>query len=125
MKQIIPQTYAYTGLESRRVSAEEYLDRERQAEFRCEYFNGEIVDREGASVTHCQIMTNLIVSVGNGLQGREYDALTAQMRICNPDRTFFAYPDGLRSQWRLRPGAGSPHQRDSGHRNPIANDGNF
>lgn len=49
------------------VSPEEYLERERQAENKNEYRNGEIVAMSGASRWHMRIVTNLIAVLDHTL----------------------------------------------------------
>jgi len=46
------------------ISPEEYLKRERQAEYKNEYLNGEIFAISGASRKHNLITTNLSVTLG-------------------------------------------------------------
>ena len=52
------------------ISPEEYLKREREAEYKSEYLNGEIFAMTGASRKHNPITTNLSITLGQQLQGR-------------------------------------------------------
>ena len=45
---------------SSNLTPEEYLERERKAEFRNEYFQGQMVAMGGANRQHGRIVTNLV-----------------------------------------------------------------
>jgi Uma2 family endonuclease len=46
------------------VSPEEYLERERKAETKSEYYRGEMFAMADASLRHATIITNLVVNLG-------------------------------------------------------------
>ena len=51
------------------VSPEQYLEWDRQAEFKSEYMGGEIIALAGASYRHSTIVTNLGASLRDALRG--------------------------------------------------------
>jgi hypothetical protein len=52
------------------ITPEEYLAAERQAEYKNEYFAGEVFAMTGASREHNLISTNCTIAVGQQLRGR-------------------------------------------------------
>jgi Uma2 family endonuclease len=77
------------------ITPEEYLARERAAETRSEYYQGQMFAREGVSLAHCLIVTNLLCELGNRLVGRDCHVLSSNMRILVSETGFCAYPDIL------------------------------
>ncbi|HEX3684165.1 MAG TPA: Uma2 family endonuclease [Bryobacteraceae bacterium] len=76
-----------------RVTPEEYLERERQAETRSEYRNGEIVAMAGASFAHAQIVSNLHFRIRIGLGNRSCGLFTTDLRLAVRAANVFTYPD--------------------------------
>ena len=75
------------------VSPEEYLAIERQAEFRSEYFDGEIFAMAGASKPHNTIVSNLNRVIGTQLLDRPCSVYVNDMRVkVSPTNKYF-YPD--------------------------------
>jgi Uma2 family endonuclease len=75
------------------ISADEYLEMERNTEERNEYYDGLVLAMSGASLEHNTIDRNLIMTVGNFLKGKECQVLPSHMRVCNPSRENYLYPD--------------------------------
>jgi len=75
------------------VSPEEYLVRERKAEFKSEYLDGVVYARAGASPRHNLIVANIIIALGGQLKGRPCKVYPSDLRVrvSNPKRFF--YPD--------------------------------
>jgi Uma2 family endonuclease len=63
------------------VTPEEYLIRERLAETKSEYYQGEIFAMAGASEEHKLIATNLVISLGTSLRGRQCRVYSSDMRV--------------------------------------------
>jgi Uma2 family endonuclease len=76
-----------------RVSPEEYLERERQAETRSEYRNGEIVAMAGASFVHAQIISNLHFRIRLGLGSGPCGVFTTDLRLAVRAANLYTYPD--------------------------------
>ncbi len=75
------------------ISIKEYLDFERLALDKHEYFEGEIFVINGASILHNLISMNCLFYVSNQLKGKIYNSFASRLRIHIPENTFFAYPD--------------------------------
>jgi Uma2 family endonuclease len=77
------------------ITPEQYLERERRAEFRSEYRGGEIVAMSGASEAHNQINANLGGLLYNALRGTGCRHYQNDMRVAIRRGTRFVYPDTL------------------------------
>lgn len=75
------------------MAPEEYLELDRQSEFRNEYAFGEMVAMAGGSPTHSRIAANLVLAVGRRLEGTRCEFFESSLRVCVDDRSFYAYPD--------------------------------
>lgn len=75
------------------LTPEEYLRRERAAEFKSEYFNGYVVAMAGAKYWHNVITGNAQISIGAQLRGRPCVALGADMKVRVERANLFRYPD--------------------------------
>jgi Uma2 family endonuclease len=76
-----------------RLTPEEYLELERKAEFKSEYFFGKIYALDGASPEHSTITFNLAVEVGTQLRGTPCQGFSGDMKIRTGDSWLYAYPD--------------------------------
>ncbi len=74
-------------------SFDEYLARERQAEARSEYVNGQIVVMAGASKEHVLIAGNLVAELTLQLRNRHCFAFGSDMRLYIPLNNRGRYPD--------------------------------
>jgi len=80
-----------------RFTPAEYYLREQKAEFKSDYYTGEIFAMAEGTIRHCQICTNLIREVGNRLKGTPCWAFESNLRLaikasglrCHPDVTVF------------------------------------
>ncbi len=78
----------------RRYTPEEYLTREREAEYKSEYLDGHIYAMAGASMEHNTISANVARLVGNSFVGRPCRVFSSDMRVQVQDMDFFyTYPD--------------------------------
>ncbi len=73
----------------------EYLEIERTAPFKSEYYGGEMFAMAGTSLEHNIIATNLIASVANFLKGKSCKILASEMRVHAPKNSLYTYPDAL------------------------------
>lgn len=76
-----------------RYTPEEYLAIERKAEFRSEYFGGEVVAMAGNSLEHIAIVTNLVVELGTRFRGTPCRVLATEMRVQIQETGAYVYPD--------------------------------
>ncbi len=91
-----------TALQSgARVSIADYLARERNAEFRHEFLDGEIYEMAGGSPNHSAIIANLTMEIGLRLKGTNCRPFSYDLKVrCgsyiredSACKGFFAYPD--------------------------------
>jgi Uma2 family endonuclease len=75
------------------VTPEQYLEIDRAAERKSEYFDGEMYAMAGASTAHNIIVWNLIVSLGPQLNGRPCQGFPSDARVCIDRKSRYAYPD--------------------------------
>jgi Uma2 family endonuclease len=77
------------------ITPEEYLSLERQAEYKNEYFDGEIFAMVGASRKHNLISLNIAAELRAQLKGRPCETYGSDMRIKIPSATLYTYPDAV------------------------------
>lgn len=75
-----------------RVTPDEYLRFEREAETKHEFIDGDIVSMAGGSERHALVSANAITTLGSRLAGSGCRVYTSDLRVCVRDR-LFAYPD--------------------------------
>lgn len=75
------------------ISREEYLEMDVSSEERIEYYDGLVLAMSGASMEHNIIDRNLITSLHSFLKGKECQVLPSHMRVSNPSRENYLYPD--------------------------------
>jgi Uma2 family endonuclease len=78
---------------TRRLSPQEYLALERKAEFKSEYFRGEMFAMAGATYEHTVVKDNLARETGNQLKGSLCRPLTSDMRVKVNATGLYTYPD--------------------------------
>ena len=78
-----------------RMTPEEYLRRERPAEFRSEYSRGRVFLKPRSNPSHCLIVTNLLTSLGTQLRLRNCRVYSTQMRVGAGGGAAYFYPDVL------------------------------
>lgn len=77
----------------RYYTPEEYLARERVANYKSEYTGGQIYARIGANRNHNLITVNVGGEVSRQIKGRPCEAYLSNMRIHVPDMRLYSYPD--------------------------------
>ena len=75
------------------ISEKDYLEAERLALEKHEYFKGEIFAMSGASIPHNQIFSNSFLDIGTKLKGKKCQPFGSDLRIHIPKNTLFTYPD--------------------------------
>jgi Uma2 family endonuclease len=76
-----------------RLTPEEYLEIERKAESKSEYFQGEMFARAGAAEAHNLIVANAIAQLGWQLKSGPCRIYPSDMRVCVSKVGLYAYPD--------------------------------
>ncbi len=77
------------------LTPQEYLARERKAEFKSEYYRGETFAMAGASWEHTLIKDNLAIEAGNQLKGGPCRILTSDLRVKVSATGLYTYPDAI------------------------------
>ena len=72
---------------------ETYLELERKAAYKSEYFKGEIFAMAGASRNHNRIKENLAGEVYTFLKGKRCQSFSSDMRLHIPSNSLYTYPD--------------------------------
>ena len=75
------------------VSPEEYLERERRAEYKSEYFAGEIVAMAGAKRKHNLVSSNVTTSLGVQLRDSPCEVYANDMKVRADQARQYSYPD--------------------------------
>ncbi len=78
-----------------RITADEYLARERAASTKSEYFNGEIFAMSGASPAHVLIVTNVVRELSSQLRKRDCTVYSTDLRVKVSTTGLYTYPDVL------------------------------
>lgn len=73
-------------------SPEEYLALEEKAEYKSEYYKGEIFAMAGTSINHNQIIINTVSKLSNNLSDK-CRTFTTDVRLWIDERDLFTYPD--------------------------------
>jgi Uma2 family endonuclease len=75
------------------LTPEEYLALERQAEYKSEYFAGEVFAMTGASREHNLIVANMVRTLGNQLLERDCNVYPSDLRVKIQQIEKYTYPD--------------------------------
>ena len=77
----------------RRLTEAEYLEIERRAEFKSEFFDGEMFAMSGGTKPHSLIAANLIFALRTQLKGCPCRVYTSDMRVKLQASGLYTYPD--------------------------------
>ncbi|MDZ7401888.1 MAG: Uma2 family endonuclease [candidate division KSB1 bacterium] len=77
----------------RRLTPEEYLEIERQAEYKSEYFNGEMFAFAGATREHNLIAGNIYSNLHQQLRKKTCEVYPSDMRVKVTATGLYTYPD--------------------------------
>ena len=83
------------ALEKHHYSPEEYLALEETAEYKSEYYRGELFAMVGASVNHNQIVSNLHASLHLHLKHKPCRVFMSDLRLWMQEANLYTYPDLL------------------------------
>ena len=77
-------------------SLEEYIEIEATSAGKNEYYNGQLVVMQGASLNHNRIVANLIKSIGNNLSSKGCEILPSDVRLkVSAANNVYVYPDAM------------------------------
>jgi Uma2 family endonuclease len=79
--------------EQKYITQDQYLETERIALDKHEYYRGEIFAMSGASFRHNQIFKNTYGTLYNKLKGKSCQPYGSDLRIHIPQNTLYTYPD--------------------------------
>jgi Uma2 family endonuclease len=75
------------------LTPEQYLEIERQAEFRSEYLHGEMFAMAGTSFNHNRIVRSTERALGRALDGRRCDVFFLDVKVHIPATGLYTYPN--------------------------------
>jgi Uma2 family endonuclease len=75
------------------LTPEQYLEIESRAEYKSEYFEGQMFAMAGASPRHDSIVLNLILALSPNLRGQGCRMHSGDVRVHIPTTGLFTYPD--------------------------------
>lgn len=75
------------------LSESEYLEEERKALTKSEYYKGEVFAMSGASKNHNRIVAALIGELYAFLKGKSCNVYPSDLRVKNPENGLYTYPD--------------------------------
>ncbi|MEO5911315.1 MAG: Uma2 family endonuclease [Pelobium sp.] len=76
-----------------KITEEEYLEQERKAEHKSEFYKGEVFAMAGATKEHNKIVASLIAEIGQYLKGKKCTFFPSDLRTHNFANGFYTYPD--------------------------------
>ena len=82
-----------SALEKTYITPEQYLERERKADSKSEYYAGEIFAMSGGSSPHSLIGLNIAALLWNCLRGKACTTFNSDMRVHVEGTSLFTYPD--------------------------------
>ena len=75
------------------LTLEQYLEIERNAEFRSEYINGEMFAMAGGTPNHAWIVANTLIRMGEQLRGANCGPRSSDLRLYSAKHKVVTYPD--------------------------------
>ena len=82
-----------TAVPRSKLTVAEYLAIERRAEFKSEFYDGEMFAMAGASVEHNRVNKNLAVELGARLKGGPCELFISDLRVRIKRTGLYCYPD--------------------------------
>ncbi|MCA6378445.1 MAG: Uma2 family endonuclease [Cytophagales bacterium] len=80
-------------IQNKKYTEQEYLELERKAEYKSEFFGGEIFAMAGTTNPHNIITVNFLILLGTKLRGKGCRPYGSDMRVHTPINSLYAYPD--------------------------------
>src|SRR5882762_784617 len=74
------------------ITPEQYLEAERKAEYKSEYYQGVVYAMSGGSMVHCLIAGNLMSELRQALKKRSCFVYSSDLRLTTP-AGLYTYPD--------------------------------
>ena len=99
-----------TAVPKTKLTAAEYLAIERKADFKSEFYRGEMFAMAGASREHNRVKENLSIEIGSRLKGSRCQTFSSDQRVLVDATGLFTYPDIV---ILCGPGEYAPADRDT------------
>ncbi len=77
----------------RTFTPEEYLTVEAQADYKSEYYHGQIYAMAGGTIRHSQIAINVIIGLSNALADKPCQVFNSDLRLNVQPNGLYTYPD--------------------------------
>lgn len=77
------------------LTPEQYLEIERKAEYKSEYYRGEMFAMAGASLAHNLLLAHLLRDLGQQLRGKSCQICPSDMRVRVTASGLYTYPDAV------------------------------
>ncbi|MFY7950960.1 MAG: Uma2 family endonuclease [Armatimonadaceae bacterium] len=84
-----------SAVPKRKLTVAEYLAIEKKAEFKSEFFNGEMFAMAGASRQHNRLKDNMVIRIGSQLLGGPCQTFSSDQRVLIDRTGLYCYPDLL------------------------------
>ncbi len=75
------------------ITAEEYLELERKADYKSEFYKGEMFGMAGATKEHNKIVASLIAEIGQFLKKKDCFIFPSDLRLHSYENGLYTYPD--------------------------------
>ena len=82
-----------TKHQNKKYTEQEYLELERKADYKSEFFQGDIFAMAGATNFHNLIVGNFFVFLHNRFKGKGCHPYGSDMRVHTPINSLYTYPD--------------------------------
>jgi Uma2 family endonuclease len=82
-----------TPVKQKKYTAAEYLELEEKAEFKSEFFDGEIIPMAGASANHNILTGKIHARLLLALEDLNHSVFMSDMRLWIPSKQHYTYPD--------------------------------
>ncbi len=76
-----------------KITEEEYLEEERRADYKSEFYKGEIFAMAGATKEHNKIVASIVAEIYDFLRGKDCSVFPSDLRMHNFDNSLYTYPD--------------------------------
>lgn len=93
LKLEVPGSFHMSTMPMHYITADEYLHRERQAEYRSEYFRGEMFAMACASANHNLIVGNCVQTLGQQLKKKPCRVYPSDLKLRIEATGLYTYPD--------------------------------
>ena len=77
------------------LTPEQYLEIERKAEYKSEYYRGEMFAMAGARLAHNLLLAHLLRDIGQQLRGKPCEICPSDMRVLVSATGLYTYPDAV------------------------------